>query len=62
MERSGVTLDELRGMVDMIKAAGIKSFITIADKLDDNLTSDNINSNGIVKNKNENNSEASSVK
>jgi hypothetical protein len=34
LERSGVTEDELRGMVDMIKAAGIKSFITVADKLD----------------------------
>lgn len=66
IERSGVTLDELRGMVDMIKAAGIKSFISIADKLDDNLSSENIisngNSNSNVRNKNENNKEVISVK
>ncbi|MGB8160212.1 MAG: hypothetical protein WCE93_08715, partial [Nitrososphaeraceae archaeon] len=33
IERSGVTEEELRDMVDMIKAAGIKSFITITDNL-----------------------------
>jgi hypothetical protein len=33
IERSGVTEEELRNMVDMIKAAGIKSFITITDNL-----------------------------
>ena len=43
LERSGVTIEELREMVDMIKAAGIKSFITIADKLqgDNDLTANN---------------------
>ncbi len=39
IERSGVTEDELRNMVDMIKAAGIKSFITITDNLNHESTS-----------------------
>ena len=35
-DRSGVTEEELQTMVGRIKAAGIKSIITITDSLDEN--------------------------